>query len=282
MTSAQNAIDDPRKITLFCLSNKSRFFFQVSPLVQLQLVAKILRVSVEGEGARYVHWRSFCRFRKLLYHCSSRIVIKHFPWTQTCLVRVSCRCATRQIFLISGCFDSVWVMEQCIEELIDNILLDDTPSLACFFFKVVKYQLRLNVRLPWYEFESSDCRDKTVRHLLCWRQVALKIMVNFTVSYENSAENCERILKITFFICVLDLKPASLISPVRNEVWYDFYFHSGKKDSVVSRGGKGSHLDCQRIAWRRSQHRNNEQGMLQFGDLLPPYTLKTRFAQNQH
>ena len=82
-----------------------------------------------------------------------------------------------QIFLISGCFDSVWVMGQCIEELIDNILLDDTPSLACFFFKVVKYQLRLNVRLPWYEFESSDCRDKTVHHLLCWRQVALKIMV---------------------------------------------------------------------------------------------------------
>ena len=139
--------------------------------------------------------------------------------------------------------------------------IDDTPSLACFFFKVVKYQLRLNVRLPWYEFESSDCRDKTVRHLLCWRQVALKIMVNLTVSYENSSENSERILKITIFICVLDLKPASLISPVRNEVWYDFYFHSGKKDSVVSRGGKGSHLDCQRIAWRRSQHRNNEQGM---------------------
>lgn len=128
-----------------------------------------------------------------------------------------------QIFLISGCFDSVWVMGQCIEELIDNILLDDTPSLACFSFKVVKYQLRLNVRLPWYEFESSDCRDKTVRHLLCWRQVALKIMVNLTVSYENSAENCERILKITIFICVLDLKPASLISPVRNEVWYDLF-----------------------------------------------------------
>ena len=55
MTWAQNAIDDPRKITLFCLSNKSRFFFQVSLLVQLQLVAKILWVSVEGEGARYVH-----------------------------------------------------------------------------------------------------------------------------------------------------------------------------------------------------------------------------------
>ena len=43
-------------------------------------------------------------------------------------------------------------------------------------------------------------------------------MVDLTVSYENSAENCERILKITIFICVLDLKPASLISPVRNKV----------------------------------------------------------------
>ena len=39
-------------------------------------------------------------------------------------------------------------MGQCIEELIDNIVLDDTPSLVCFLFKVVKYQLRLNVRLP--------------------------------------------------------------------------------------------------------------------------------------
>ena len=29
-------------------------------------------------------------------------------------------------------------MGQCIEELIDNIHLDDTPSGACFFFKVVK------------------------------------------------------------------------------------------------------------------------------------------------
>lgn len=162
-------------------------------------------------------------------------------------------------------------MGQCIEELIDNIVLDDTPSLVCFLFKVVKYQLRLNVRLPWDEFESSDRWDKTVRHLLFWRQVALKIMLNSTVSYENS----ERILKITIFICVLDLKTGCPISPVRNEVWCDFYFHSGKKDSVISCCGKGPHLDCQRIAWRRSQHRNNEQGMLQIGDLLPPYTLNT-------
>ena len=176
-------------------------------------MAKILWITVEGRGEQGTYTDEvFIVFENVFTTASLRIVIKHFPWTQTCLVRVSCRCATRQIFLISGCFDSVWVMGQCIEELIDNILLDDTPSVACFFLKVVKYQLRLNVRLPWCEFESSDCWDKTVRHLLCWRQVAHKITVNSTVSYENS----ERILKITIFICVLDMKTASLISPVRH------------------------------------------------------------------
>ena len=221
-------------------------------------MAKILWITVEGRGEQGTYTDEvFIVFENVFTTASSRIVIKHFPWTQTCLIRVSCRCATRQIFLISswisGCFDSVWVIGQCIEELIDNILLDDTPSVACFFFQGRK--------MPWYEFESSDCWDKTVRHLLCWRQVAHKITVLklyrvLRKFWTNSKDNY-LYLRAWHENCLSDIACTKSRQTGRSEVWYDFYFHSGKKDSVISRGGKGPHLDCQRTAWRWSQHRNN-------------------------